>query len=711
MEQFAKKYLNDMLKISIKILIILTTGLLSASFVFASSTDGTIDSTYKYAWGENIGWINFGCSNCNIHITDSGLSGYALSETIGWIYLSDVDNDAEGNLSGYAWSENAGWIKFNPSNGGVVINSSGEFTGQALGENIGWIIFGGDYKVKTDWRPYSTRPRCGDGTCNNSETCSSCSQDCGGCGGGMPSQWYSSPQAPSGGFKISIDNGDFETSDLSVELSLIRGEDTVKMAISNFSDFRDAGQETFQTEKSWNLCQGKTDCPDGEYAVYAKFYTSWGTDSGVLSDTIIYRKESIKPPSVISKIPKILSPLIPEYLEPEEPETILPPEGSIEEIVPEAAPLVFQGSWNLLPEDPVLKFVLSPLPSEIEVLAQKFPELQKTFENLGITKITDIEKLKNVKLSLSGLTEISGKAPLAELQTKDKEKIPTEIIFAKTGGEKIDINIVLSIDETGKTEQRIETISGKPLQLAIRPEHPVENIKGYVIFKSRKTAETEENFGFSFSKMFASLLSAVGKNNQEEEAETKLVLQEFEYFDSDKDGIYTAEIQAPLSEGEYEILAVMDFENEELGKKEMRLITVVDPEGYVYSQLPQGKMRIESAAVSLFWKNPQENQYEFWPAKDFQQENPQITDDTGRYSFLVPEGEYYLTAAAKNYNEYKSEMFSVKEGGGVHMNIELKAGGWRRFLVFDWKIFVLILFGILLLYNFYRDKIRNKSLN
>jgi len=48
-------------------------------FTFASTTDGTIDSTYKYAWGANIGWINFGTSGGNVHITDSALTGYVWS--------------------------------------------------------------------------------------------------------------------------------------------------------------------------------------------------------------------------------------------------------------------------------------------------------------------------------------------------------------------------------------------------------------------------------------------------------------------------------------------------------------------------------------------------------------------------------------------------------------------------------------------------------
>ena len=184
---------------------------------------------------------------------------------------------------------------------------------------------------------------------------------------------------------------------------------------------------------------------------------------------------------------------------------------------------------------------------------------------------------------------------------------------------------------------------------------------------------------------------------------------EFEYTDPDGDGIYTAEIQAPIVEGEYEIITVMDFENPELGKKEIRLITVVDPEGYVYERNDDKETRIPGAIVSLYWLNPETKQYELWPAKEYQQENPQITDDTGRYSFLVPPGTYYLRVEHPNYPVYQSETFVVKEGSGIHMNIELKTKYWWLKII-DWKTIVMIIFGILLLYNFYRDIIREKTL-
>ena len=48
-------------------------------FVSASTIDGTINAIYKYAWSENLGWLNFGTSGGNIHITDTALTGYVWS--------------------------------------------------------------------------------------------------------------------------------------------------------------------------------------------------------------------------------------------------------------------------------------------------------------------------------------------------------------------------------------------------------------------------------------------------------------------------------------------------------------------------------------------------------------------------------------------------------------------------------------------------------
>lgn len=706
------------------IFIIIVGGLLIINSVSASMTDGTIDSTYKYAWGENIGWVNFGCSNCNVRITDSALTGYVWSENYGWINLaptaSGVGNDNEGHLSGYAWGENLGWIDFS----GVTINSSGEFTGYASGTVTGQINFDcANCKVKTDWRPRSARLACNNSSDDDSDGkidypndpgCDSLNDtsenDLGGGvgGGGMPS-----PKAPEGGFKVLINNDAEYTDSSIVILSLFGGPEAARMEISNnpeFTGLGSTGQIPYQSSYQWNLCQGKASCPGGGYTVYVKFYAPWGSSSETVSDSIIYKKEE-PIAGFIEKIPEIIK-KIPEIFK------LKPPE--------EEALLFLQKKWNLLSYTqfnlPFIRFTLAPLPREFQKLTEKFPELRKTFADVDIQRLIDIRKLKAVKLTLPGLTERLGLltakiepgkfalprgVPIAELSSEIKELIPTEIVFARTSGELIDFNIVLSVTEKGELQQRISTISGKSLQLVVKPEKPVKSVKGYVVFKS-KTPRLS-SFQFPFSHLTASLIFAnpifAKLQEQPVRVEEKLVLLEFEYTDPDGDGIYTAEIQAPLIEGEYEIITVFDFEEPKLGKKEIRLITVVDPEGYIYEKGGGKETRIPGAIVSLFWLNPETKQYELWPAEEYQQENPQITDVKGTYSFLVPEGYYYLKVEAPGYPVYEGKPFQVKEGSGIHNNIELKTKYWWLKIV-DWETILLAAVVILLFYNFYRDRIR-----
>lgn len=145
-----------------------------STLIFASSTDGTIDSTYKYAKATDgvSGTFNFGTAQGNVHVTDTELTGHVWSDYYGWINLQPagygVTNDGEGNLSGYAWGQNIGWINFNPISSGtrVTINSSGIFSGYAWSQYLGWIVFNcstnnscgsGTFRVATDWRPVSER--------------------------------------------------------------------------------------------------------------------------------------------------------------------------------------------------------------------------------------------------------------------------------------------------------------------------------------------------------------------------------------------------------------------------------------------------------------------------------------------------------------------------------------------------------------------------
>ncbi|MEK7193375.1 MAG: carboxypeptidase-like regulatory domain-containing protein [Patescibacteria group bacterium] len=627
-------------------LLIVIVGFFSALGVNASTTNGTIDSTNKYAWGENVGWINFGTSEGSVAITDTALTGYAWSENTGWISLNcsntsscgtvsyAIANDSEGNLTGYAWSENTGWIQFNPTGGGVTVNSSGNFSGYAWGENVGWIIFNCsttsscatvDYKVSTDWRPSSSRSS----------------------GSTTPSP--SPVQVP----------------------------------------------------------------PTGGGFLPPVFPTTQTPQPPTPTTTEVIPTTPPPPPPLAERIPNILKPFVPGFLKPKPP----PPAGGpppqqipVEPLVPKQTPLAFQRRWELLSTKQIKEFVLAPLPKSIRILAEKFPALQQTLSAVGVKKITDVEKLQSTKLSLPNIPELKG-TPISRLSVAAKQKLPTEIVFVKTGGELIDVNVALGVNDKGRAEERIRTISGKPLNLSVKPDQKVKSIRGFIVFKKKTPRPTSfeiplETLGASFlfvRPVFAEPLKTPI------EVEEKLVLQQFEYTDPDGDGIYTANIDAPLVEGEYEIITVINYEDPDVGAKEIRLTTVVDPEGYVFEKIGNKETRIPDTVVTLYALDKSTDQYGVWAAKEFQQENPQTTDVTGRYSFLVPEGMYYLRAEAPGYRLYQGTPFEVKEDIGVHTNIELASTfSWLRIL--DWKSLVLILIILLLFYNFYRDKIRTKNI-
>jgi len=110
-----------------------------------------------------------------------------------------------------------------------------------------------------------------------------------GYGGGAPVSSYSPPIPPVEGFSISINNGSAKTDSRIVELTLNGGQDTARMAISNFSDFRWASQKPYQETKEWTLTEN-----EGKKIVYIKFYNQYGQSSGVVSDSIVFAVPSIE---------------------------------------------------------------------------------------------------------------------------------------------------------------------------------------------------------------------------------------------------------------------------------------------------------------------------------------------------------------------------------------------------------------------------------
>ncbi|MCB2156465.1 hypothetical protein KQI84_16440 [bacterium] len=166
--------------------LIVATAILIA--VAIASANSTIDTTDRYSWGANVGWIDWraGDGTDGAVITSHYASGYIYSANIGWINLGDgsptnghsysnaaaddfgvnvsVDPSSSPHvayLNGFAWSANAGWLAFysaSPANRPRVNLVTGELEGYAWGANIGWLpLSQASAVISTDMSEFPTK--------------------------------------------------------------------------------------------------------------------------------------------------------------------------------------------------------------------------------------------------------------------------------------------------------------------------------------------------------------------------------------------------------------------------------------------------------------------------------------------------------------------------------------------------------------------------
>ncbi len=144
----------------------------------AQDADSNIDPSASFAWGENIGWLNWNpdagsgagympAATPPPIIGETNLGGFLWGENVGWINLGSgfptdgvtytntsagdfgVNLDVSGNLTGYAWGENIGWVNFGWD--GTLLDPdrpqldlvAATMSGYAWGENVGWVNLDG----------------------------------------------------------------------------------------------------------------------------------------------------------------------------------------------------------------------------------------------------------------------------------------------------------------------------------------------------------------------------------------------------------------------------------------------------------------------------------------------------------------------------------------------------------------------------------------
>lgn len=618
-----------------------------------SDIDGVIDANYKYAWGQKLGWVNFGATNGGVVVSDGQLTGYVWSEHYGWINLNPanggVTNNAYGELSGSAWGEKVGWIDFSNAS----ISTLGQFAGYAEGGIAGRISFDcSGCVVRTDWLPQNVRPLPTSG---------------GGGGGGPPGGV--APPAPidNSASYVLINHGAEETDNASVLLRFRAGSEVKVAEISNYPDFKEAEVMLFNTERSWQLLK-----ESGLRTVYVRFYNEEGDLLVSVSDNILLKNDENQPEipngdvdeddgygGVVSRVKDIIEGVADFIAGEEDKETAVKEKSSL---------------------------IVNALPEKMKQLITKFPDLVQSLYLAGIRGLSDLGEIAFRSFRLPTISElVSSENKLTEL--------PQEIIFIQSSDGLLDVAAGVVFNGDGSYRLQANLVKGKAFRLFIRPEGPVRQIKAYLtLAQGRALAFMGSEGGLKTLK--ASLLETsfeylAGTQTTED----KLVVAEFDFRDIDGDGVYEAEILAPQVTGEYEVLSYIDYEDENRGVREIRLTTVVDPEGYVYEVINNREARVEGARVTLYARNKESNDFEIWDAERYSQSNPQVTDKSGNYAFLVPAGEYYLVAESSEHKSYKSKVFDVEHGRSVHENIELES--FNKTIVLPYIKLVMIM-GVLL---------------
>jgi hypothetical protein len=130
----------------------------------------SISATNRYAWGANVGWLDFRVDATNG--ASLGLlycTGHLWSANCGWISLGQcptnghrysntsandwgVNHDGRGRLRGLAYGANIGWVAFESNGNPRVDLLTGALDGHAYAANVGWIsLSNGHAFVQTDY--------------------------------------------------------------------------------------------------------------------------------------------------------------------------------------------------------------------------------------------------------------------------------------------------------------------------------------------------------------------------------------------------------------------------------------------------------------------------------------------------------------------------------------------------------------------------------
>ena len=605
-------------------------------FNFSISYAANVDANYKHAWGENIGWVDFS----QTHVDTNELSGYAWNENAGWISFNcdntnscatvnyAVTNTSAGVLGGYGWSENLGWISFSCSNTnscstvdyGVGIDSQGKFAGLAWAENAGWISFSCsntlscgsiDYKVITSWRyPGSST----------------------GGGGGIGSF----PAASGGG--TSVVTSTFISTSTLISTSSFPAISTkppvsppIKKPIikkrGSKTQFGEGIKKTIEKtfslivpeEPKKNILTTGTLFVTFENNTLSPIETDHG--GGWQAAKGEAQSGSYSAQSIFTG-------------------------GKTENILSLRHSLLQNGliSFSFFVQSPSgddrLEFYID------DALIQKWSGNMRGWQNVSFTapQGTHTYTWKHVRKNTSIL---GGIIFLDDVFIRE-----FSALSATSGQRTFFISAHISrVDVTSRMlsgqSRIIRAFPLREVALQVHPDRTKDIQRVSAILYGQKQTRT----------------------NSAAYAASQVALSSFDFIDTEGDGIYTANFQAPSGIGTYMLVVTVQYLS---GTPLQETVWVkVEKEGLVYEKLWFNTKPIEGVSVQLFTYNAQLKSYVPWKAEDFSQKNPITTNRTGLFSFIVPAGTYYIKASANGFQPFISKALSMQDGDLMNTPIRL----------------------------------------
>ena len=464
-----------------------------------------------------------------------------------------------------------------------------------------------------------------------------------------------SPEHPEVSKSLIINNNNAYANSSKVILTL-SAQNAFQMAISNSADFAGVSWEDYNISKNWNLTEG-----EGKKTVHAKFRSVSGGVSKVVSDSIIFDITAPVNVSSLKAEPKNKKIEL-SWLNPKDADFAGVKINRSREsyaLNPNEGEVIYDGSRDF--------FIDTNLENKIAYFYTVFSYDQAGNYSSGAIIFAIPQSSPDSKI-IPEIPIIPGET-IPEIPPEIFPEIPPEIIPLIPLPPQPPIIPPFIPEQKIKLSDfslKIKTDTGI-IPLEISTQKPRES-GGIKIIKDAPLAISIP--ADKFTKEVKTVTASITNNISSSSYLLKL--------NKDSNAFETV-IPTPLQKGKYNLILNIIYKDGTTESVSVEIL--IDPYGYIYKRIENQELRITNAVVSLFYLNPKTKKYELWFAEKYSQKNPQITDETGEYFFMVPKGKYYLEVAKENYYSEKTAEFEVIDEI-VNINIEIKEilPLWQKFI-------------------------------